>query len=279
MVQHEVRRPVLDQPPPIEQEGAPAQGLHGRGVVGDEEDRGPRLLELLDPPDALVLEIRVADRECLVEDQDLGASRGRHREGEAHAHAGRVGPDGLIDVLADLRERLDLRHQAGDLPHREPHELARHHHVLAAAEVRMKAHPQLEQGRHAAPELHLPLGRLGRPREDLEQRALPGAVQADDAHRLPRRDPERDPAERPEGLVPDEASPRRPLAEPMPRPRIASIGLAQAGDGELAAHSSSTIGPARCRNTVSETPAITVAMTHTGHRSLQTGHRCSTMTD
>lgn len=49
----------------------------------------------------------VADREGLVDDEDLRLDGGRHREGEPDVHARRVGPDRLQDVVADVGEGLD----------------------------------------------------------------------------------------------------------------------------------------------------------------------------
>jgi hypothetical protein len=64
----------------------------------------------------------------------------------------------------------------------------------------MEAGADLEQARHPAPDRDPSLGRLGDPRQDLEQRRLAGAVVADDADHLAALDLEVDVAQRPELL-------------------------------------------------------------------------------
>ena len=56
--------------------------------------------------------------------------------------------------------------------------------VLAAGELGVEAGAHLEQARHPPSDLDPALGRLGDVREHLQQRALAGAVAADDAQRL-----------------------------------------------------------------------------------------------
>ena len=62
----------------------------------------------------------------------------------------------------------------------------------------MKAGADLEQARHPPIELHVAARRRRDPRKNFEQRALPGAVRADDAHDFARRDLEADVPQRPE---------------------------------------------------------------------------------
>src|SRR5207302_11285946 len=64
---------------------------------------------------------------------------------------------------------------------------------------------ELEDRRQRAADARLPGGRLEHPRDDLEQRALAGAVAADDPHRLAAPDGEIDLAQRPELLVGERA--------------------------------------------------------------------------
>ena len=65
----------------------------------------------------------------------------------------------------------------------------------------MKAHSEFQERRDAAGDRNLTLAGLGRARDELEQRALPGAVAADDSHRLARRDREADVAQHPVQVV------------------------------------------------------------------------------
>ena len=50
----------------------------------------------------------VADREDLVDDQDLGLEMGGHGEGQAHVHAAGVALDRRVEELLDLGELDDL---------------------------------------------------------------------------------------------------------------------------------------------------------------------------
>ncbi len=56
-------------------------------------------------PRQLLLERRVADREDLVDEEDLGLEVRGDREGQPHVHAARVVLDRSVDELLDLRER------------------------------------------------------------------------------------------------------------------------------------------------------------------------------
>ena len=62
----------------------------------------------------------------------------------------------------------------------------------------MEAGADLEQRADAAARVHAAPRRVGDAREDLEQRALAGAVRADEAEDLARPDVERDVVERPD---------------------------------------------------------------------------------
>jgi hypothetical protein len=67
----------------------------------------------------------------------------------------------------------------------------------------------LEQGPDAAVKLDAPFGRLGDAGENLEERGLAGAVAADHADDLARRDLERDVLERPDRLLGASAATKR----------------------------------------------------------------------
>ena len=79
----------------------------------------------------------------------------------------------------------------------EAEHLAAHDRVLRAAEVGVEAEAELEQRGDAAADAEAALGRLRGAGEDLEQRALAGAVGADDADRLAGGDLEADVAQHP----------------------------------------------------------------------------------
>ena len=145
------------------------------------DDRPPFARDLAHLAERLALEGGVADREHLVDEQDLGLEVGGHGEGQAHRHAARVALDRGVEEALDLGERDDLVEPAADLraPHAE--DGAVEEDVLAPGELGMEAGPDLEQRAHAPGDVGPTRRRLGDPREDLQQRALAGAVVADQA--------------------------------------------------------------------------------------------------
>ena len=85
----------------------------------------PVPLELLHPPEALLLELGVADREHLVDEQDLGLEVRGDRERQAHVHAARVALHGRVEELLEPGELDDLvepgeRSPAGVMPRMAP---------------------------------------------------------------------------------------------------------------------------------------------------------------
>ena len=78
----------------------------------DEDDRPAALLELEDLAEALALELLVADREHLVEQQHVGLEVRRDREAEPHVHPRRVRADREVDEPLELGEGDDLVHAA-----------------------------------------------------------------------------------------------------------------------------------------------------------------------
>ena len=68
----------------------------------------PVFAELLHAPETAALELRVADREHLVDEQDLRLEVRRDREREPHVHPARVALDGRVDELLDAGELDDV---------------------------------------------------------------------------------------------------------------------------------------------------------------------------
>src|SRR6185295_2653670 len=107
--------------------------VHG---VRAEQQRPARRDEAFEPVHALLLEIAVAHRERLVDDQDVGLDLRRDREAQAHRHAGRVDLDRLVDEVAELAELEDRRGLLADLLFREAEHRGVEHDVLPAGELR-----------------------------------------------------------------------------------------------------------------------------------------------
>src|SRR4030095_2190904 len=111
--------------------------------------------------------------------------------------AARIALDGRVDEWLDFREGDDLVELPIDLPLSHAEHGAAQIDVLATRQIRMKPGADLEQATDTAEQLHAPRRRLRDPRDDLEQRALAGAVPADHAQHLAVLHVERDVAERP----------------------------------------------------------------------------------
>ena len=101
-------RPVLDDAPLVEPDRAIAQLRDRLHVVRDEQDRPPGAAEFLHAPEAAPLELRVADGEHLVDEEDLRLEVRSHREREAHVHAARVALHRGVDELLDAGELDDV---------------------------------------------------------------------------------------------------------------------------------------------------------------------------
>ena len=120
----------------VEPERLVAEALDQAERVRDEQDRLAAPLELGELVEALVGEALVADREHLVHEQHVGIDVDRHRETEAHVHAGRVGLDRRVDELLELGELDDLVEAARDLLLRQAEHDAVDEDVLAAGDLR-----------------------------------------------------------------------------------------------------------------------------------------------
>ena len=140
-----VRRPVVDLLAAGEQDRALAEPLDRLRVVGDEEDRAALALERRDDAEALALEVLVADREDLVEEEHVGLEERGDREPEPHRHSARVRADRTVDRVLDLGERDDLVEALADLGPPQALDRAVQVDVLAAAEVGVEAGAELEQ--------------------------------------------------------------------------------------------------------------------------------------
>ena len=120
-------------------------------------------------------------------EQDLRLEVGGDGEGQPHIHAARVALDRRVDEPVDLGERDDLVELASDLAAAHAEDRAVEVDVLPAGQLGVEAGADLQQAADPARG-----SRRGRSvgsvirREDLQQRALAGAVAADDADHLAR---------------------------------------------------------------------------------------------
>ena len=235
-------KPSASTRPSAQQHGPLAEPLDGARVVRDEDDGAAAALELEDLPEALALEGLVADREDLVEEEDLRPDVRRDREAEAHVHARRIRPDGQVDEALELRERDDLVHRLEDLSPPEAVDGAGQKDVLAAGEVGVEAGAELEQRADGSADGYPACRRLDDPGDEREERRLPGAVPSDEPDRLAGFDSERHVSKRPDvgaaGLV---ASHDRVLQR-EPADRAHAVASADAvGDDLAGSHALSVV--------------------------------------
>ena len=158
--------------------------------------------------------------------------RGGDAEGEAHLHAAGVDAHRLVDVVADFGKGFDFGHQAGNFFDAVAEELPGHEGVLPAGEIGVEAHAEFEQGGDAAGDVHAAGGGLGGAGDHLEQGALAGAVDADDADRLAGVDGEVDVLQHPLEAVARLMARRHPFRQPRPAGGVLLVGLAKVGYGD-----------------------------------------------
>ena len=111
--------------------------------------RPPRATSF-DLAEAFLLELGVADREHLVDDQDLGFEMRGDGKGETHIHAGRVALDRGVEKFLDLGKGDDLVEFPADLGAAHAENRAIEIDILAAGELRVKPGADLQEARDPA---------------------------------------------------------------------------------------------------------------------------------
>src|SRR5271157_6511863 len=144
--------------------------------------------DILHLPQALLLELGVADGQHLIDDQDFGIEIRRDRECQPYVHAAAEALDRSVEKFLDAREIDDLVELLFDLPPRHAEDAAVEKDVLAAGELGMEPGADFQQAGNTPANLDLAGRRPGDPRQDLQQCALAGSVAADDADHLARTD-------------------------------------------------------------------------------------------
>ena len=173
----------------------------GTQVVRHEDDRPAGALQVLHPPDATALELRVADGECLVDDEDVGLEVGRDGERQAQPHARGVALQRRVEEPLDAGEGGDLVEARADVAARHAEDRPAEEHVLPPRELVVEARADVEQGAEPAADASDAGGRRRDPREDPQQRGLARTVAADDADQFAGAHRERHVLQRPEVLA------------------------------------------------------------------------------
>ena len=160
-----------------------AEALQRAHVVRDEDDRAAAVAQIVEDVEALLLEGGVADRQHLVDEQDVGIDLDRHRERQPDVHAGRVVLE--LEVL-ELLELGELDHALETPPRllgREAEHDPVHHHVVAGGHVRVEADAELDERRQPTPDPDVALRPVDA-RQAFEQRALAAPVAPGDPEEL-----------------------------------------------------------------------------------------------
>ena len=110
-----------------------------------EQDRLPAPAELSELVEALVREAFVADREHLVDQQDVWVDVNCHGESEPHVHARGVRLDRRVDEVPQLGEVHDFVEALTDFALRQAEHDAVDEDVLAAGDLRVKAGAELDE--------------------------------------------------------------------------------------------------------------------------------------
>src|SRR5262249_43776140 len=129
---HIARRAVVGDLTRPQEDRPLTDALDGGGGMRDEHDRSAPLAELENLAEALALERLVADREDLVEEQDVGVEVGCDREAEPHVHPRRVRPNRDVEEIVELGEGDDLVDPLANVRTAEAVDRAVHVDVLPA---------------------------------------------------------------------------------------------------------------------------------------------------
>src|SRR5438067_1238481 len=107
--------------------------------MADKYDGATLLANLVHPAETLFLERRVADRQDLIDQQDLGLEVRRYRKGEPDIHSGAVPLDRRIQESIDLGKADNLIELCSYLISRHPENRAVQKDVLSTRQLGVKS--------------------------------------------------------------------------------------------------------------------------------------------
>ena len=194
-----VRRPVELDTAVSQQHGTIAETFDRCRIVRDEDNRAAPLLELEDLAEALALKLLVADREDLVQQQDVGIDVRRNREPEAHVHPDEYVRTGRSMNSSSSGEGDDLVQLLAHVSALEAVDRAVEEDVLAAGQVGVETRAELEQrARPARRRRHCPDVGLMIPESRRRSVVLPEPLRPTRPIALPGSTSEGDVAQRPD---------------------------------------------------------------------------------
>src|SRR5262249_10449242 len=252
-----------------------AQVANGLERVRDDDDRlsgGAEVVELLETPS---LELGVADRQDLVDQEDVGIDVDRDREPQAHVHARRVVLHRCVTEVLETGEVNDLVEPLVELLLGHTEDRAVQENVLPTGELGMEAGSELEQGRDLAVGLDAPLLGPENMGHALEQRALARAVLADEREGRSLGHVERHVAQGPELRVAHAGASHDCGLQRLVALVVQAVHLRDVINGDGCAHTSSASRRSRRWNTKSPSASRPMAHTVTYAMSENAGNRRS----
>src|SRR6266478_4372778 len=149
-------------------------------VVRDENDRHTLPLELLNPPDATLLEEDVADRESLIHDQDVRVHMNGDGKCQADKHAAGVRFHRPVHEVTDLRKLFDRGYSFTGLCVGEAENRSVEENVFATGEQGIESGAQLQERGNPPPHGEVAGRRPNHACNHSQERALARPIFADD---------------------------------------------------------------------------------------------------
>src|SRR5215469_11610087 len=153
-------------------------------VMADEQNGAPTGCDIFHLPQTFLLEVGVADRQYLIDNEDFRFEMSCNGEGKPNIHARRVALNRRVEKFLDLREGDNLIKFTADFRAGHAEDRAIQVDILAPGQFRMKAGADLQQACDAPINCDPAFRRLGYAGEDLEESAFASAVSADYAQHL-----------------------------------------------------------------------------------------------
>src|SRR6185503_213909 len=185
----------------IYQNNALAMSANSSEAVRHQQNRSSGPTHVIHLTEALLLKVRVADRQYFINDQDFRIQMRVHSESKPQIHPARVVFDGGIEESLDFSEGHYFVKSLVDLTMPHSQNRAIQIHILAPAQIGMKPRADFEQARNAAVQLNASACGLDDSRQYFEKGGLAGSVSANDTHYFARHDFEADVSQRPHGVV------------------------------------------------------------------------------
>ena len=197
MLNEHIRFPIADHPAGFEEKGSRTKLPDGRKVMTDKQHGATAARHVVHLANALFLKSGVTDGEDLVHDQDVWSQIGGDGKRQPHAHTRRIPLYWGVYKLRNFGELDDFFESAVNLPLLHAENRSVDVDVFASSQIRMETGPHFQQARDPAVHFGAPLGWIGDPAQDLQQRALAGTVSSNDSDHVSSIDLEGDVAQCP----------------------------------------------------------------------------------